>query len=131
MDTQSTKMLLYTIAVVIVAAFYFVFIMASTAKTTKITETTKATKINSSPEKPRCLRILDIPLNVTRRDLEADLKRYLPTYGPECYLTLAHSPSTLTATVNSLKFPKEFPYLVDETFIGITPIFDGDNASVE
>ncbi|TEY22763.1 hypothetical protein BOTCAL_1543g00010 [Botryotinia calthae] len=65
MDIKPTKELLYTIAVVIVTIVYFAFTMAPTAKTTKI---------NPSPEKPRCLRILEIPLDVTRRNLEADLK---------------------------------------------------------
>ncbi|KAM0168180.1 hypothetical protein ACHAPF_011256 [Botrytis cinerea] len=122
MDIKPTKELIYAVAVIVVAMLYFAFTKTPNAK---------ITKINPPPEKPRCLRILEIPLDVTRTDLEADLKRYLPMYGPACCLTLAHSPSTLTATINTLKFPQEFHYLIDEKFTGVTPISDGDNTSVD
>ncbi|TEY32596.1 hypothetical protein BOTCAL_0717g00020 [Botryotinia calthae] len=121
MDINPTKELLYTVALVIIATIYFAFTMTTTVKTTKR---------NVSLEKPRCRRIQNIPLEVTRNSLETDLKKHLPAYGPECYLTLARSYSTQTATINCLKFANGFPYPIDETFLGITPIFDSDNESV-
>lgn len=122
MDIKLTKELLYAVALIIAATIYFALTMAATVKTTKR---------SVSPEKPRCRRIQNIPLEVTRDSLETDLKKHLSVYGPECYLTLARSHSTQTATINSLEFANGFPYPVDETFLGITPIFDSDKASVE
>ncbi|KAM0308543.1 hypothetical protein ACHAO8_009909 [Botrytis cinerea] len=122
MDIKLTKELLYAVALIIAATIYFALTMAATVKTTKR---------SVPPEKPRCRRIQNIPLEVSRDSLETDLKKHLSVYGPECYLTLARSHSTQTATINSLKFANGFPYPIDETFLGITPIFDSDKASVD
>lgn len=122
MDIKLTKELLYAVALIIAATIYFAFTMAATAKTTKR---------NVPPEKPRCRRIQNIPLEVTRDSLETELKKHLSVYEPECYLTLARSHSTQTATMNSLEFASGLPYPIDKTFLGITPIHDGQKASVE
>ncbi|KAK6605703.1 ankyrin domain protein [Botrytis cinerea] len=74
MDIKPTKELIYAVAVIVVAMLYFAFTKTPNAK---------ITKINPPPEKPRCLRILEIPLDVTRTDLEADLKSiiFIPGLG--------------------------------------------------
>ncbi|EDN97566.1 hypothetical protein SS1G_12418 [Sclerotinia sclerotiorum 1980 UF-70] len=112
--------------------------MASTAKTTKnkeVSEAKETTKINPRPKKLKCFRIQGIPIGKTKESLEKELRDSLPMYKSDCYLTLANSSSSKSmATLNSFENPGKFLptyYTVDDNFLGITPLFEGDNASVE
>lgn len=125
-------------ALIIVANIYFAFTMASTAKTTKnkeVSEAKETTKINPRPKKLKCFRIQGIPIGKTKESLEKELRDSLPMYKPDCYLTLANSSSSKSmATLNSFENPGKFLptyYTVDDNFLGITPLFEGDNASVD
>ena len=83
------------------------------------------------PEKLRCRRIIDLPIETTKEDLEHLLKKCLPE---ESYhsLTLVRSASQYCiATLMSKRIPNSFPYRIDETFFGITPVFGSEEASVE
>ncbi|KAM0313967.1 hypothetical protein ACHAO8_005074 [Botrytis cinerea] len=131
MDIKPTKELLYAMAVVIVTIVYFAFTMAPTAKTTKVIEPTKTTKINPLPKKLKCFRIRGIPIETTKKSLEEELMRCLPTYGSDCSITLARSSSTrLMATLNSFETPT-LPYTIDHDFLGVTPLFEGDESFVD
>ena len=131
MDIKPTKELLYAMAVVIVTIIYFAFTMAPTAKTTKVIEPTKTTKINPLPKKLKCFRIRGLPIETTKKSLEEELMRCLPTYGSDCSITLARSSSTrLMATLNSFETPN-LSYTIDHDFLGVTPLFEGDESFVE
>ncbi|KAM0129068.1 hypothetical protein ACHAP3_008021 [Botrytis cinerea] len=131
MDIKPTKELLYAMAVVIVTIVYFAFTMAPTAKTTKVIEPTKTTKINPLPKKLKCFRIRGLPIETTKKSLEEELMRCLPTYGSDCSITLARSSSTrLMATLNSFE-PPNLPYTIDHDFLGVTPLFEGDEPFVD
>ncbi|KAM0127106.1 hypothetical protein ACHAO1_009690, partial [Botrytis cinerea] len=131
MDIKPTKELLYAMAVVIVTIIYFAFTMAPTAKTTKVIEPTKTTKINPLPKKLKCFRIRGLPIETTKKSLEEELMRCLPTYGSDCSITLARSSSTrLMATLNSFETPN-LSYTIDHDFLGVTPLFEGDESFVD
>ncbi|TEY28543.1 hypothetical protein BOTCAL_1016g00020 [Botryotinia calthae] len=131
MDIIPTKELLYAMAVVIVTIVYFAFTMAPTAKITKVIEPTKTTKINPLPKKLKCFRIRGIPIGTTKESLEEELMRCLPTYESDCSITLARSSSaTLIATLNSFETPN-LPYTIDHDFLGVTPLFEGDEPLVD
>ncbi|KAF7915832.1 uncharacterized protein EAE98_010912 [Botrytis deweyae] len=131
MDIKPTKELLYAMAVVIVTIAYFAFTMAPTAKTTKVIEPTKTTKMNPLPKKLKCFRIRGVPIGTTKESLEEELMKCLPTYGSGCSITLARSSSTrLMATLNSFETPN-LPYTIDHDFLGVTPLFEGDEPFVD
>ncbi|KAJ8063431.1 hypothetical protein OCU04_008650 [Sclerotinia nivalis] len=127
MDTKSTKELLYTMAFIIVAIIYFAFnIMGSTVKNKE------TTKKNISPKKLKCFRIRGIPIQTTEESLEKELMEYLPIYKSDCSITLARSSSSISmATLNSFQTLNNLLYTVDDDFLGITPLFEGNKASVD
>ncbi|PQE34078.1 Tetratricopeptide-like helical domain protein [Rutstroemia sp. NJR-2017a WRK4] len=98
------------------------------------TKTSKTNKTNPPLQKLKCRRIQGIPFQTTKESLIDELRKWLPAHQSHYHLTLARSSSSaFTATVNSFEIPdpESFLYTVDETFIGITPLFDSDEASID
>lgn len=85
-----------------------------------------------TPKKLKCRRIRDIPIDVSKEDLENLLKKSLPAGQSDRKLTLARSSSHASmATLNSIEIPENFLYPFDEEFLGITPLWDRNGATVE
>ncbi|SPO04568.1 related to ankyrin [Cephalotrichum gorgonifer] len=87
-------------------------------------------------KKEKCYRVEEIPIKTTRDELVDQLARCLP--GPDTQdaaslrLTLARSSAEYyTATLVSSERPVGLKYPIDSTFIGITPLFDADDAAVD
>jgi hypothetical protein len=82
---------------------------------------------------PECYRVREIPIETTEDELLRRLE-CLPGVGAHdaARLTLAPwSAKYLTATLVSSVCPESLGYPVDSSFIGITPLFEGDDAAVE
>lgn len=89
-----------------------------------------------SPAKAKCYRVQEIPIATTKADLLRRLAECLPGSGAHdaagLRLTLAKSSNEYqTATFVSSVRPKSLGYPIDSSFIGITSLFEGDNATVE
>ncbi|TEY64682.1 hypothetical protein BOTCAL_0144g00180 [Botryotinia calthae] len=129
--------------IIIVTIVYFAFTAIQTARISKISKTAKtkedpeAPKITEPPPPPkklRCFRIQGIPIKTTIEHLKKELVDCLPMFQSDSHLTLTNSSSSKsTATINSVENLGEFlsRYTVDDNFFGVTPLFEGDNASVD
>jgi hypothetical protein len=88
---------------------------------------------HSPPATPKCYRIREIPIESTEDELMHWLLKCLPgVTAASLQLTLARSSTRhRTATFVSSGYPEKLGYPVDSHFIGITPLFDSNNAAVE
>ena len=96
-------------------------------------------KLSINPAKPKCYRLREIPIAISKTDLLQNLYGFLRGHGSgdpvadDLRLTLAPSSAKhcMATLVLPQPPPKDFVYRVDDELIGITPIYEGDNAVVE
>ncbi|VUC35844.1 unnamed protein product [Clonostachys rosea] len=95
----------------------------------------QAGKDNKVVPKAACYRIQEIPIAVTKDELRRQLAQY-PTVdeqdSSDLHLTLARSfEQYQTATFVSTTVPNNLKYPIDKEFIGITPLFEPDDAEID
>lgn len=92
-----------------------------------------------NPAKPKCYRLREIPITISKADLLQQLDGLLRGHGSRGAdvdnFRLTMAPSSAKYCMATLVLPqpplKDFVYRVDEELIGITPIYEGNNAVVE
>lgn len=82
---------------------------------------------------PKCFRLEEIPITVTEEELQRQLALSLDGQeSSSLHLTLARSFGEYqTATFMSTSIPRNLEYPVDSEFIGVTPLFEPEDAVIE